>query len=176
MVLRTFVSARCRRRKHAVYRHKHGGKNPSRENSANQTAFVVGPRRRARVNKSVQTTTGNANLSRTLHLAPSLTAPPPRSPSVKPRGSSHPRSFLCAHLLCWTAKLADEARGRSGVRRSGYLAVERRGGGGFNGGRWDASEQCPGFHGDTVLQCLQPSNSLSNPSALRPPPSVSLLF
>lgn len=53
---------------------------------------------------------------------------PPPSPSVKPRGSSHPRPLLCAHLLCWTARLAGEARGRFGARWSGYLALERLGG------------------------------------------------
>lgn len=47
---------------------------------------------------------------------------PPPSPSVKPRGSSHPRPPLFAHLLCWTARLAGEARGRFGARWSGYLA------------------------------------------------------
>lgn len=59
---------------------------------------------------------------------------PPPSPSVKPRGSSHPRPLLCAHLLCWTARLAGETRGRSGARRSGYLALERLGGWRLDGG------------------------------------------
>lgn len=40
---------------------------------------------------------------------------PPPSLSVKPRGSSHPRPPLCAHLLRRTTRPADEARGRLGA-------------------------------------------------------------
>lgn len=90
---------------------------------------------------------------------------PPPSPSVKPWGSSRPSPLLCAHLLCWTARLAGEARGRFGARRSGYLALDRLGGWRLDWGGWDASEHWSSFHGDTVLQCLQPPNSVSDLSS-----------
>lgn len=90
---------------------------------------------------------------------------PPPSPSLKPRGFSHPRPLLCAHLLCRTGRLAGEARrgaGSGGPGDRGALWL-------WKGSGWevglDASEQRTGFHGDTVLQCLQPPNSVSDLSS-----------
>lgn len=61
--------------------------------------------------------------------------------------------ICCAGQPGWQARRGAD----SGARWSGYLALERLGGAvDWIEGEWDASEQCAGFHGDTVLQCLQP--------------------
>lgn len=60
-----------------------------------------------------------------------LLAFPPPSLALKPRGSSHPRPLVCAHLLCWTARLGGEGPiGGGAVRVLGFGA----------GGRMDWAE------------------------------------